>query len=111
MLGLDTDHLIELDHGSTQGAVLQQKLEDARDEVVITIISAEEQLRGWLAQIHRQHDPHQQIAAYQRLQRRIEFFATWHVLPWDTDPADIFQELRNQRIRVGTMDLKIASIA
>ncbi len=68
MLVLDTDHLIELDRGSVLGAALQQKLEDTGDEVATTIISAEEQFRGWLAQIHRQRDPHEQIAAYQRLQ-------------------------------------------
>ena len=66
--------------------------------------------RGWLAQIRRKRDPHEQIAAYQRLQRRIEFFAAWYVLPWDTAAADILQELRRQRLRIGTMDLKIASI-
>jgi tRNA(fMet)-specific endonuclease VapC len=110
MLVLDTDHLVELDRGSASGAVLQRKLEEAGDEVATTIISAEEQFRGWLAQIHRQRDPHEQIAAYQRLHRRIEFFAAWHVLPWDTAAADILQELRRQRIRIGTMDLKIASI-
>lgn len=60
MLVLDTDHLVELDRGSAQGAALQQKLEDAGDEVVTTIISAEEQCRGWLAQIHRQRNPHEQ---------------------------------------------------
>ena len=49
-------------------------------------------------------------AAYERLGCRIEFFAQWHVLKWDTDAADIFQDLRHQRIRIGTMDLKIASI-
>jgi predicted nucleic acid-binding protein len=53
MLVLDTDHLVELDRGSAIGAVLQRKLEDAGDEVATTIISAEEQLWGWLAQIHR----------------------------------------------------------
>jgi tRNA(fMet)-specific endonuclease VapC len=110
MLVLDTDHLVELDRGSAQGAVLRQKLENAEDTVATTIISAEEQFRGWLAQIHRQHDPHEQIAAYQRLQRRIAFFAEWNVLPWDTDAADILQRLRRRRIRIGTMDLKIASI-
>lgn len=110
MLVLDTDHLVELDRGSTQGAVLQQKLDDAGDQVATTIISAEEQFRGWLAQIHRQRDPHEQIATYQRLQRRIAFFAVWHVLPWNTEAADIIQELRRQRIRIGTMDLKIAGI-
>ena len=110
MLVLDTDHLVELDRGSARGAALQQKLEDAGDEVATTIISAEEQFRGWLAQIHRQRDPHEQIATYQRLQRRMAFFAAWHVLPWDTETADIFAGLRRQRIRIGTMDLKIASI-
>ena len=110
MLVLDTDHLVELDRGSSQGAALQRKLEDAGDAVATTIISAEEQFRGWLAQIHRQRDPYAQIAAYQRLQRRIAFFAAWHVLPWDTDAADILQGLRRQRVRIGTMDLKIASI-
>jgi len=110
MLVLDTDHLVELDRGSARGAALQQRLEDAGDEVATTIISAEEQLRGWLAQIHRQRDPDEQIATYQRLQRRMAFFAAWHVLPWDTETADIFAGLRRQRIRIGTMDLKIASI-
>jgi tRNA(fMet)-specific endonuclease VapC len=110
MLVLDTDHLVALDRGSAAGAVLQQKLEDAADEVATTIISVEEQFRGWLAQIHRQRDPHEQIATYQRLQRRIEFFAAWHVLPWNTAAADIFQALRRQRLRIGTMDVKIASI-
>jgi tRNA(fMet)-specific endonuclease VapC len=110
MLVLDTDHLVDLDRGSTLGSALHRKLEEAGDEVATTIISAEEQFRGWLAQIRRQHDPHEQSAAYQRLQRRIEFFAAWHVLSRDTTAADILQELRRQRIRIGTMDLKIASI-
>jgi hypothetical protein len=81
MLVLDTDHLVELDRGSVYGAALQQKLAAAQDAVATTIISAEEQFRGWLVQIHRQQDPHEQIATYQRLQRRIKFFAAWHMLP------------------------------
>lgn len=81
MLVLDTDHLVEFDRGSAAGAALQHKLDNAGEEVATTIISVEEQFRGWLAQIHRQQDPHQQIVAYQRLQRRIEFFAAWYVLP------------------------------
>lgn len=110
MLVLDTDHLVELDRASADGLALQTRLAVATDEAATTIISAEEQFRGWLAQIRRQFDPHKQIAAYERLGCRIEFFAQWHVLKWDTDAADIFQDLRHQRIRIGTMDLKIASI-
>jgi predicted nucleic acid-binding protein len=99
MLVLDTDHLVELDRGSSQGAALQRKLEDVGDAVATTIISAEEQFRGWLAQIHRQRDSYEQIATYQRLQRRIAFFAAWHVLPWGTEAADIL--LRRVRERRG----------
>ena len=110
MLVLDTDHLVEFDRGSATGVALRRRLEEAGDEVVTTIISAEEQFRGWLAQIHRQHDPHEQIVAYHRLQRRIDFFAAWHILPWNTAAADILQDLRRRRVRIGTMDLKIASI-
>jgi tRNA(fMet)-specific endonuclease VapC len=110
MLVLDTDHLVEFDRGSAEGSALRSKLEDADDDVATTIITVEEQFRGWLAQIHRQRDPHRQIAAYERLQQRIGFFAEWNVLPWNTASADILQSLRNRRIRISTMDLKIASI-
>jgi tRNA(fMet)-specific endonuclease VapC len=110
VLVLDTDHLVELDLGSPAGAVLHQRLAAVNDVIATTIISAEEQLRGWLAQIHRQSDPHRQIVAYERLQRRIEFFSAWTVLSWDADAADKLLELRKQRIRIGTMDLKIAAI-
>ena len=110
MLVLDTDHLVEFDRGSDAGEILRQRLESTDEEIATTIISAEEQFRGWLAQIHRIRDPHQQVVAYERLQRRIEFFAAWEVLPWTEKAADILVDLRRQGIRIGTMDLKIAAI-
>jgi tRNA(fMet)-specific endonuclease VapC len=67
-------------------------------------------LRGWLAEIHRLADPHRQIPAYERLQRRIDFFASWTVLPWNAESAELFLKLRRQGVRIGTMDLKIACI-
>jgi|CXWL01.1.fsa_nt_gi tRNA(fMet)-specific endonuclease VapC len=110
MLVLDTDHLVELDLASTAGLVLERRLQNTTEDVATTIISAEEQFRGWLAQIHRERDPHKQIDSYARLRRRIDFFAAWHVLDWSDQAATIFQDLRQQRVRIGTMDLKIASI-
>jgi tRNA(fMet)-specific endonuclease VapC len=110
VLVLDTDHLVEFDRGSDAGEVLRQRLDSADEVITTTIIFAEEQFRGWLAQIHRIRDPHQQVVAYERLQRRIEFFAAWEVLPWTEEAADILVDLRRQGIRIGTMDLKIAAI-
>ena len=111
MVVLDTDHLSELDRGSPAGARLQERLVREDQEPVATIISAEEQFRGWLAQIHQETNPHRQVETYARLQRRIAFYAAWTVLPWDAGAAGIFLRLRDQGVRVGTMDLKIASIA
>jgi tRNA(fMet)-specific endonuclease VapC len=110
VLVLDTDHLVEFDRGSDAGEILRQRLDSADEVITTTIISAEEQFRGWLAQIHRIRDPYQQVVAYERLQRRIEFFAAWEVLPWTEKAADILVDRRRQGIRIGTMDLKIAAI-
>ena len=41
----------------------------------------------------------------------IDFFGFWTVLPFDEAAAELFSEFRKQRIRTGSMDLKIASIA
>ena len=110
MLILDTDHLAALEGRSQARDRLARRLEDSGEEIAATVISAEEELRGWLAQIHREVDPHEQINAYERLRRRLEFFAGWTVLPWDSRAADQFVHFRRQRIRCGSMDLKIASI-
>ena len=73
MVVLDTDHLSEIDRGSESGARLQARLLAENQEPAATIVSAEEQFRGWLAQIHQEPDPHRQIQTYARLQRRIDF--------------------------------------
>jgi tRNA(fMet)-specific endonuclease VapC len=99
-----------MDRGSASGLALVQRLDRSDHDVAATIISAEEQLRGWLAQINRVRDTSKQIDAYGRLQRRIAFYASWHLLPWDTEAAAKFKQLRSQGIRIGSMDLKIASI-
>jgi len=88
-----------------------ERINISGQEAATTIISVEEQLRGWLAEIHRLADPHRQIVAYQRLQRRIDFFAAWSVLPWNVEAADLFVRYRTDGIRIGSMDLKIAGIA
>jgi len=90
---------------------LLERIRESEQQAVTTIITVEEQLRGWLAEIHRVVEPHRQILAYERLQSRLEFFAAWTVLGWDEDAADRFVELRRDRVRIGTMDLKIACVA
>jgi len=110
VLILDTDHLAVLEGGSRGRFELAARLQNSGEGIATTIISAEEELRGWLAQIHRVNDPHREIAAYERLLSRLKFFAEWTVLPWNRAAADRFVALKRLRLRCGSMDLKIASI-
>jgi tRNA(fMet)-specific endonuclease VapC len=79
--------------------------------MAVSIVTVEEQVRGWLAEISRHRDPHRQISPYTKLQRQIDLFADWIILRWDADSADLFINLRRQGLRIGSLDLKIACIA
>jgi tRNA(fMet)-specific endonuclease VapC len=78
--------------------------------VHVTIVSFEEQMRGWLAHIARARKMAEQIVAYERLQAFLDDFRLRPVLPFDERAATEYQRLRKGKIRIGTMDLKIAAI-
>ena len=52
-----------------------------------------------------------QIEAYRRLLRHLDNYRHIPVLPFDEQAAAEYERLRRSRIRIGTMDLKIAAIA
>ena len=112
MILLDTDHFsVFTDERDARHEMLNERMAAAQDEIVCTIVSVEEVLRGWLAVIHRLRDVHRQIPAYLRLQKLFNVLSAWRIMSFDEHAADQFATLRRQRIRIGTMDLKIASIA
>jgi len=53
LLVLDTNHFSELARDSTIGKNLAIRLKSIPSEAALTIITVEEELRGWLAEIHR----------------------------------------------------------
>ena len=111
MLVLDTDHMSLLDWGGQGSAALRERLADvAPDEVATTIISFEEQMRGWMAFIAGARSMAQQLEGYRRLRRHLDNYRQIPVLDFDEAAASELQRLRRARIRIGTMDLKIASI-
>jgi tRNA(fMet)-specific endonuclease VapC len=112
VLILDTDHLAEYQKGtSVEARRLKLRLDQAGESFGTTIITVEEVMRGWLAAIRRTTDPVRQINAYTKLRQLFRFFATWQVLDWTETATAKFVELKSAKIRGGTMDLKIASIA
>lgn len=111
MLVLDTDRVTEYQRGtSAEARRLKQRLEIAAEPFATTIVTVEEILRGWMAAIHRIGAPRRQVNAYGRLQHLFRFFATWNVLAWTESAADYFESWRGAKVRIGTMDLKIAGI-
>lgn len=80
-------------------------------EVAITVISVEEQMRGWLNIIRQSSQSDRLIWAYKGLQDGVEFFKQVNVLEFDRDAYTCYTELLRQRIRIGTQDLRIGAIA
>jgi tRNA(fMet)-specific endonuclease VapC len=112
MILLDTDHLsVLLDERSRHYASLNARLQAVAEPVVCTVVNVEEIFRGWMAIIHRLSDVHRQIPAYARLASFFKAMTGTEIIAFDQRAADQFVTLRRQRIRIGTMDLKIASIA
>lgn len=112
MIILDTDHLTELQRRDSRRRVkLVQRLDQLGDRLVATtIVTLEEQLRGRLAAINKRSAGSQQVVPYTDLIDLLAFCAGWRILPFDQVAAQRFHDLRAAKIRIGTMDLKIASI-
>jgi tRNA(fMet)-specific endonuclease VapC len=77
---------------------------------VTTIISYEEQMRGWMTYLAQTRSVTQQVAAYRRLRQHLDNYRRIPVLAFDAAAAAVFQRLRRTRLRIGTMDVKIAAI-
>jgi len=108
---LDTDHLSVLDRGGSNAQRLLQKLSSVNTEQVATsIISYEEQTRGWLSYLAKAQTNAQQVEAYRQLKRQLANYCAIPVLDFDEQATQEFQRLKQEYPRLGTMDLKIASI-
>ncbi len=112
MLILDTDVLTIIQRRrGIEYTRLARRLNQVDDDVAVTIVSFEEQMRGWLTYISREKNEAHEIEGYSRLKALLEDFQTRPVLDYDIKATVAFRELVSQRVRIGTMDLKIAAIA
>lgn len=103
---LDTDHLTMFLHGHSS---LVQRVTLHAYAVGISVVTVEEILRGRLAQVARAGDGPTRILSYRLLTQALQVFTRFPIVPFDQAAEDAFQRVRS--IRIGTRDLKIASIA
>lgn len=112
MVVLDTDHLSFLERRESPGSRILRARLDRLDtgSQATTIVTYEEQSRGWLAYIARAMTLAQEVEAYAKLKLHLQSFRHILVLDFDQLAAAKYQQLRRLRTRIGTMDLKIAAI-
>jgi len=100
-----------LDHPDTQAAIrLAARLEAAGTPVAVTISTVEESMKGWLAFCANAKSPEQYVEATRKLHKALKFFAVIEILDFDDRAASEFKKLKAAKVRVGTMDLRIAAI-
>ena len=108
---IDTDHATFLKYPeSERGRRLIARLTALPSEVVgMAIVTVEERMRGWLAMIAKEKTALRQVVGYRELARLFEFYQEFEIVPFEEAAARQFDDLRTQRLQLGTMDLKIAA--
>lgn len=85
------------------------------ETVAITIVSLEEQMRGWMAFLNQPSSKRDGgatlVVGYRRLHRLFEDFGGRTVLEFGDRAYEQYHNLKSRKIRIGTMDLRIAAIA
>lgn len=113
---LDTNQIRYFQNGNKN--VIRRIKEKKPEHLAITIITVEEQMKGWLKEINdinkyqrNQPDKFKRILwAYDGLSQGIKFFKNIQVLDFTESAYDCYQELVKQKTGVATQDLRIAAI-
>jgi len=103
---LDTDHITL--HQRNHLQVIAKLQTCAPEELSVTVITLEEQIRGRLAQLR--HPGCDLTLAYDQLRATAEYFCDLTILPFNAAAQYQYRQLRSQKIRIGTLDLRIAAI-
>ena len=113
MIVLDTDMLTLVQRrAGPEYDRLASRLDRSPDQDVrVSIASFEEQVRGWLALIVRARTTVRLIDAYSRLGALLADSGTRPVIEFDRLAYAEYVQLLKSKIRIGTMDLRIAAVS
>jgi tRNA(fMet)-specific endonuclease VapC len=106
---LDTDHISLLQRGNPAVSAHLRRIDPLH--CAVTMITLVEQVQGRLAQIHGIRIETDAPRLFRLLQTTMMFYQGITVLPYDEQAATRFIQLRKEKLRLGTQDLRIASIA
>lgn len=81
----------------------------ALDDRAISVISVEEQLSGWYAQLRQAKQPERLAWAYRRLAATVRFLSRVQIVDFDEAAIRRYEQLKKRKAKVGTNDLRIAA--
>jgi tRNA(fMet)-specific endonuclease VapC len=105
---LDTD---ALSLWQRNPVIAAQLAAHATDQIAITIITVQEQLDGWHSRLPRAKTPEETSDLYRRLADTVRFLSRVPILLFTVAAIDRYVHLQKQKLNIGKMDLRIASIA
>ncbi len=79
-------------------------------EIWVTVISFQEQVKGWMAYLNQARSDTSILTAYSKLMEILRNFCDMNVLPFEQAAQLHYNGLRKILRRMGTMDLRIASL-
>ncbi|AFY57015.1 putative nucleic acid-binding protein, contains PIN domain [Rivularia sp. PCC 7116] len=80
------------------------------EKIAVTIITFEEQVRGRFNVVRKADSADKLVTAYSRLQATYNFFGSINLIGFTQEAANCYSQFLRQKIRIGTQDLRIASI-
>jgi tRNA(fMet)-specific endonuclease VapC len=97
---LDTDHMTLLERSDRPDTErLRARLDELGEEqVATTIISYEEQMRGWMAYLAKARSLERQLEAYRRLKGQLSNYCHIRILDFDELAATLLQSFKRSRI-------------
>jgi len=111
MIAFDADILSELFRGSPKHVRRAEAI--PADEQTLPVVVMEEILRGRLNEVRRAEAGKSRISierAYDLFQETAEYLRQFRVLSYSPEAERLFQGWRQEKIHVGTHDLRIAAI-
>lgn len=102
---LDTDHVSILQRGGKSAQLLNFRLSSVKsNDIFTTIITYEEQTRGWLAHLAKLNSLSKQILGYKELEKHLKYYTYIPILSFDSESVNKFIQLRKFHKKSGTMD-------
>jgi tRNA(fMet)-specific endonuclease VapC len=110
---LDTDHISFLQRRSSSefSQLAFRMAQHPISDFALSVISFHEQVIGTHSFINRAQTNTDLARGYTLLLETLNGFTKAPVLPFDSKAIAIFDQMRTQKVRVATMDLRIAAIA